>query len=144
MELLNIESLRVFLRAEEFLSDDDMEKLNPHPPHYVGSQIVETLVKIVRKKGQKGLEKFLSALKKSINAGNQPGHEEILDLFENEHKECSSTTQSAEISLPVLQEEVDGNDTQSNDRVMLLMQCNNDFEGCQDEQEGNSIALKVV
>ena len=48
--------------------------LNPHPPYNVGSQIVKTLVNLVRKKGRRGLEEFLSALRKSANAGNQPGH----------------------------------------------------------------------
>ena len=116
MELLNIESLRVFLRAEEFLSDDDMEKLKSNPPHYVGSQIVEELVTLVRKKGQKGLEKFLSALRKSANAGNQPGHEELLQLFDSEYKDrCSSTTLSAEVN--VSQNEAGYNDPQSNDQV---------------------------
>ena len=126
MELLNIESLRVFLRAEEFLSDDDMEKLNPHPPHYVGSQIVETLVKLARKKGQSGLEKFLSALRKSANAGNQPGHEQLLELLENECRGCSSTTQSAEMNVFLFQKH--GNDPQSNDQVMQI-----DLEECHDE-----------
>jgi len=99
VELLDIGSLCVFLIAEEFLSDDDMEKLKSNPPDYVGSQVVETLVKIVRKKGQKGLKKFLTALRESANAGNQPGHEELLQLLENECKEDSSITQSAEVNV---------------------------------------------
>ena len=97
VKLLDIDSLRVFLRAEEFLSDDDMEMLNPQRPDYVGSKIVEQLVKLVRKKGQKGLEKFFSALRKSTSEDNQPGHEELLQLFENEKKGSSSTTQSVEV-----------------------------------------------
>ena len=151
MKLLNIDSLRMFLIAEEFLSDDDMEKLNPHPPHYVGSQIVETLVKLVRKKGQRGLEKFLSALRKSANAGNQPGHEELLQILEtqNECKEDSSITQSAEVNAS--QEETGDNDLQSNDQVPPVVQIL-DLEECHDgqmvsdrdgpleEPEGNDIA----
>ena len=95
MDLLKIESIRVYLIAEEFLSNDDMEKLTPNPPHYVGSQIVETLVKIVKGKGERGLEKFLSALRKSVNAGYQPGHEELLGLLE---RDLSSTKQSPEMN----------------------------------------------
>ena len=88
----------MYLIAEEFLSDDDMEKLIPNPPHYVGSQIVETLVKIVKRKGEKGVEKFLSALRKSVNDGYQPGHEELLELLEND---CLNTKQSPEMDLPL-------------------------------------------
>ena len=116
VELLNIDSLRVFLRAEEFLSDDDMEMLNPHPPHYVGSKIVETLVKLVRRKGQKGFKKFLSALRKSVDAGYEPGHEDLLNLLE---KECKSTTQSAEVNIPQ-EEEAGDDDPQSNDQVVQI------------------------
>ena len=110
----------MFLRAEEFLSDDDMAKLQSNPPHYVGSQVVETLVMLVRKKGQKGLEKFLSALRNSANAGNQPGHEELLQLLEtqNECKEGSSITQSSEVNAS--QKETGDNDLQSNDQVVLI------------------------
>ena len=52
MKHLDVDSMRIYLRAEEFLSDDDMEKLTPNPPHYVGSQIVETLVKIVKERAK--------------------------------------------------------------------------------------------
>ena len=75
----------------------------------------------MRKKGQKGLEKFLSALRKSANAGNQPGHEELLQLFDNEYKDrCSSTTLSVEVN--VSQNEAGDNDPQSNDQVPPVVQ----------------------
>ena len=122
VELLNIETLRVYLRAEAFLSDDDMEKLIPHPPHYVGSQIIETLVKLVKGKGKMGFKKFLSALKKSVDAGNQPGHEELLEILE---KDYSSTEQSAEI-LPL--EKVGNNSPGPNDPLPLNEAC----EECDD------------
>ena len=142
MELLNVDLLRVYLRAEEFLSDDDMERLSPYPPHYVGSQIVEELVKLVQKKGEVGLEKFLSALRKSANAGNEPGHEELLQLLEC--KDCSSTTQSAEVN--VSQKEAGNNDPQSNEEVaqIVLEDCHDEpnvldlkLEGPLDDPEGN-------
>ena len=112
VRLLNIESIRVYLIAEEFLSDDDMEKLKPHPPDYVGSQIVETLVQIVKRKGERGLKKFLSALRKSVDAGYQPGLEELLELLE---KDCSTTKQSSEIH--VSSEEVCSNSSSVNNPV---------------------------
>ena len=130
VHLLNIESIRVYLIAEEFLSEDDMEKLTPNPPHYVGSQIVETLVKIVKRKGGRGLEKFLSALKKSVDAGNQPGHEELLELLE---KGCSTTKQSAVIKLSL---ENFGNDSQKiNDSVRLIECGSMDEEKCDDGEK---------
>ena len=107
----------MYLIAEEFLSDDDMEKLTPNPPHYVGSQIVETLVKIVKGKGERGLEKFLSALRKSVNAGYQPGHKELLGLLE---KDLSSTKQSPEMNASP--EEVSSNSRPGlNDSVRLIV-----------------------
>ena len=95
MKHLDVDSMRVYLRAEEFLSDDDMEKLTPNPPHYVGSQIVETLVKLVKQNGTGGLTKFLSALKKSVNAGYHSGHKELLELLEK----GSSMNNSVEINV---------------------------------------------
>ena len=130
MELLNIESVCVYLRAEGFLSDNDMEKLNPNPPRYVGSQIVETLAVLVRKKGQTGLEKFLSALRKSANTGDQPGHEELLQLLENDCKDRSSITQSAEMNVSQKED-----DPQSNDQVAQV-----DLEDC---HEPNILALEA-
>ena len=96
MKHLNVDSMRIYLRAEEFLSDDDMEKLTPNPPHYVGSQIVETLVKIVKKNGMGGLTKFLSALKKSVDAGYHSGHKELLELLE---KGSNMDDKSVEINV---------------------------------------------
>ena len=100
VDLLNIKSIRTYLIGVGFLdlSEDDIEKLTPNPPHYVHSQIVETLVNLViikERKGEKGLEKFLSALRKSVDAGYQPGHEELLELLE---KDLSSTKQSTEMN----------------------------------------------
>ena len=96
MKHLDVDSMRIYLRAEEFLSDDDMEKLTPNPPHYVGSQIVETLVKIVKKNGMGGLTKFLSALKKSVDAGYHSGHKELLELLE---KGSNMDDKSVEINV---------------------------------------------
>ena len=101
VDLLNIESIRTHLIVEGLLdlSEDDIGKLTPNPPLYIHSQIVETLVNLVKikeKKGEKGLEKFLSALRKSVDAGYQPGHEELLKLLE---KDLSSTKQSTEVDL---------------------------------------------
>ena len=124
MEYLNVDSIRIYLRAEEFLSEDDMEKLKPHPPDYVGSRIVETLVKLVKQNGAKGLKKFLSALKKSVEAGYHSGHEELLELLE---KDRSSTEKSAEINLSL--SEADGNSPRLNNPV----ECNEE----QDDDEVN-------
>ena len=96
MKHLNVDSMRIYLRAEEFLSDDDMEKLKPHPPDYVGSQIVETLVKLVKQNGTGGLMKFLSALKKSVDAGYHSGHKELLELLE---KGSNMDDKSVEINV---------------------------------------------
>ena len=130
VHLLNIESIRVYLIAEEFLSEDDMEKLTPNPPHYVGSQIVETLVKIVKRKGAKGLEKFLSALRKSVDAGYQPGHEELLELFK---KDCLSTKHSPEMNLPL--EEVGSDSQRLQDPVRLIEFGSTKEEKCDDDEE---------
>jgi len=82
----------------------------------------------VRKNGQIGPNKFLSALRKSANGGNQPGHEELLQLLENECRGCSSTTQSVEVN--VSQKEAGDVDPQSNDQV-VLEECHEDPEGSQ-------------
>ena len=117
VKYLNIDSMRIYLRAEEFLSDDDMEKLTPNPPHYVGSQIVETLVKLVKQNGAKGLKKFLSALKKSVEAGYHSGHKELLELLE---KDRSSTEKSAEMNLSL--KEADSNFPELNNGQIFCSQ----------------------
>ena len=129
VEYLNIDSMRIYLRAEEFLSDDDMEKLTPNPPHYVGSQIVETLVKLVKQNGAKGLKKFLSALKKSVEAGYHSGHKELLELLEKDR----STEKSAEMNLSL--KEAGSNSPELNNPPRMI-ECTNENEE-QDDDEGN-------
>ena len=136
MKHLDVDSMRIYLRAEEFLSDDDMEKLTPNPPHYVGSQIVETLVKIVKRKGERGLEKFLSALRKSVDDGYQPGHEELLELLK---KDCLNTKQSPEMNLPL--EEVSSDSQRLHDPVMLIDYGTMNEEKCDDEKKLVDIEL---
>ena len=128
VRLLNIESIRMYLIAEEFLSEDDMEKLTPNPPHYVGSQIVETLVKLVKQNGTEGLIKFLSALKKSVDAGYHSGHKELLELLEND---CSSTQKSAKKNLSL--KEAGSNSPELNNPVGLI-ECSNENEEQHDEE----------
>ena len=130
VRLLNIESIRVYLIAEEFLSEDDMEKLTPNPPHYVGSQIVETLVKIVKRKGERGLEKFLSALRKSVEAGYQPAHEELLELLTTD---SLNKKQSPEMNLPL--EKVGSDSQRLQDPVRLNEFGSTKEENCDDEEK---------
>ena len=134
MEYLNVDSIRIYLRAEEFLSEDDMEKLKPHPPHYVGSQIVETLVKLVKQNGAKGLKKFLTALKKSVEAGYHSGHEELLELLEKDR----STEKSAEINLSL--SEADGNSPRLNNPVECDEEQDDEVNENDHLLEGNSNA----
>ena len=81
---LVVPTFRIYLRAEGVLSDDEMAKLDPHPPDYVGSQILETLAKLIKQKGERGLQKFMTALRRSVEVENDLGHAELLNILEND------------------------------------------------------------
>ena len=84
VQFLVVPTFRIYLRAEGVLSDDEMAKLDPHPPDYVGSQIVETLAKLIKQKGERGLQKFMTALRRSVKEENNLGHAELLNILEND------------------------------------------------------------
>ena len=91
--LIEMSSLRIYLRSEEFMSDDDMERLKPSPPEYVGSQVIEALAIIVHKRGEDGLQKFMAALQRSANEDKHPGHKELYEILQKDIKGgCDVTT----------------------------------------------------
>ena len=46
------------------------------------SDEVHRLAELIQSKGDEGLKKFMSALEKSSNQGNQPGHQKLLQILE--------------------------------------------------------------
>ena len=82
---MDISSLRIYLRSEQFLSDDDMERLKPSPPDYVGRQVIESLANLVYKRGKDGLQKFMSALHRSADEDDHSGHKELFELLQRDY-----------------------------------------------------------
>ena len=100
--LIEMSSLRIYLRSEEFMSDDDMERLKPSPPEYVGSQVIEALAIIVHRRGEDGLQKFMAALRRSANEDEHPGHKELYEILQKDKDikgGCDVTTQLPITSL---------------------------------------------
>ena len=99
-------SLRIYLRSEEFMSDDDMERLKPSPPEYVGSQVIEALAIIVHRRGEDGLQKFMAALRRSANEDKHPGHKELHEILQKDIKGgCDVTTRLPITSLNATRED---------------------------------------
>ena len=85
IKLIDLPDLLIYLIPEGLLTSDDIEKLKiaPHP-HYTRSDAIYDLAHLIERKGENGLVKFISALRKSTSAGNQPGHQELLQLLEDD------------------------------------------------------------
>ena len=82
--LIDLPDLLINLISECLLASDDTEKLRIAPPHYTHSDVIRELVCLIERKGENGLVKFMSALRKSASQGDQPGHQELLQLLEDD------------------------------------------------------------
>lgn len=90
-KLVDLEDLKLYLIAEGALTDNDMAKLEILPPYNTPDKVFQTLALLMRQKGSRGLQKFMTALRRSVSGGNQPGHKELLQILE----EGLATTVSA-------------------------------------------------
>ena len=88
-DLLDLDDLTLYLRAEGVLTEDEMAKLDVVPPHNTPNKVIQTLACLIKQKGETGLEKFMSALRRSTEIGHQPGHLELLQILESQLKERS-------------------------------------------------------
>lgn len=78
---LNVSSLKPYLKQKQLLTDEESERLD-----FVSSQTsqsaIETLVKIVKRKGPSHETEFLSALKDSMKFDPHQGHVTVISVLE--------------------------------------------------------------
>lgn len=83
---MNVEEIRLSLRARGSLTDDEMEKLTEMSVREVHRvTIIETLIKYLKSKGDEGMLNFKMALEETQDG---TGHATILDIL-NEDDEVS-------------------------------------------------------
>ena len=87
-ELITLDDLSLYIRAEGLLTESEMALLQECPPHNSRDRVIQTLATLIKKKGRIGLDRFMSALKKSADNG-QIGHQELLQLLEDNR--CRAT-----------------------------------------------------
>ena len=83
-DLIDLPDLLIYLTAEGLLTSDDNQKLKITPPDYTRSDVIRELAYLIERKGENRLVKFMSALRKSASQGDQPGHQELLQLLEED------------------------------------------------------------
>ena len=81
IKLLDIDDLVIYLKAENILTISDQDRLKV-TPSYTHNAAISALADIIKRKGSSGLDRFMSALRRSANEGNQPGHLELLQKLE--------------------------------------------------------------
>ena len=109
-DLIDLDDLLIFLHAECLLTDDDTDKLKVVPPHNTRNVVIRELAHLIKRKGENGLVKFMSALRKSASQDNQPGHQELLQLLKGdlgpstESSDCSSSPIQEQTHAPQMEE----------------------------------------
>ena len=101
-DLIDLDDLLIYLTAECLLTRDDTEKLNVVPPHNTRNIVIRALADLIERKGENGLVKFMSALRKSASQDNQPGHQELLQLLEDD---LGASTESSDHPSSPIQEQ---------------------------------------
>ena len=85
VQLIDLSNLQVYLAPECLLTPSDQDKLTV-TPHHTKEDAIYTLARLIQQKGSTGIEKFLSALRRSASSDNQPGHLELLQILEKDWK----------------------------------------------------------
>ena len=80
---LCMDSLKIYLLAENDINDDDMVKLTITAQHS-RNDVMMNLRDIVRRRNV--LDKFLNALKRSSIEDNNPGHKELFEMINQERE----------------------------------------------------------
>ena len=101
-DLIDLDDLLIYLYAECLLTRDDIEKLKVVPPHSTRNVVIRELAHLIERKGENGLVKFMSALRKSASEHNQPGHRDLLQLLEDDLEattDCSSSPKQEQAQM---------------------------------------------
>ena len=83
-ELLDMETLIPHLVAVGLVTPEEIDRLRPAPPHFVGKDVIHFLSqRIIKPKGEEGLRKFITALEQSaVDHGSHRGHQGHRELLE--------------------------------------------------------------
>ena len=101
-DLIDLDDLLIYLHGECLLTDDDADKLKVVPPLSTCSVVIRELAHLIKRKGENGLVKFMSALRKSASEHNQPGHGDLLQLLEDD---LGASTESSDHPSSPIQEQ---------------------------------------
>lgn len=95
-QLIDMDNLKIYMRSEGLLTENDMSRLQVLPPHNTPDSVVLALATIVQQKGQSGMTRFMSALCRSADEEHHSGHEELYQIL---HEDMSSSTSHATTSM---------------------------------------------
>ena len=80
-QLLDIDNILLYIRAGNCLSENDIHKIETAERVNVDKAVHE-LARLVKKRGKTSLERFFTALRRSAQEENHPGHTELLVILE--------------------------------------------------------------
>ncbi len=83
-QLIDLDNLKIYMRSEGLLTDNDMSRLQVLPPHNTPDRVIHTLASIVQQKGQAGLTRFMAALRRSADEEQQSGHDELHQILKKD------------------------------------------------------------
>ena len=79
--LLDFDNILLYIRAGNCLSENDIHKIET-AEKVNADKAVHELARLVKKRGERCLERFFAALRRSAHEENHPGHTELLAILE--------------------------------------------------------------
>ena len=118
-DLIDLDDLLIYLYAECLLTRDDIEKLKVIPSYNTRNDVILKLADLIERKGEKGLVKFMSALRKSASQGYQPGHRDLLKLLEDDLKAGTESSTRTQLTRRRIRDKEDPKQTNTSERDVL-------------------------
>ena len=98
--LLDFDNILLYLRAGNCLSENDIHNIETAERVNVDKAVHE-LARLVKKRGKTALERFFTALRRSAQEENHPGHTELLEILEKALEGEQRITESVDESFMV-------------------------------------------
>ncbi len=113
-QLIDIDNVIIYLLAEDCLPENDLAELKRAKAENHDSGVCK-LAQLICHRGERSLERFLRALRKSVESEGNPGHTELLTLLKRERNNHEGAYQplSGGIQMPVLPGLVESEEIQS-------------------------------
>lgn len=118
--LLDTDNIYLYMRAENCLSENDLSELMQERNH---DRAVHKVAELVQRRGDRCLEKFLTALRRSATEEEKPGHKELLALLEPVSPENTNSPTPESCTQPnesVVESDICASESSTSEQVEVL------------------------